>query len=196
MIFYEPLRVERIGRTDVSLLDHPPDLSLNEASNGSEVMDATHEDLFWYKLTIGHRQIDVLSCPKDDALSGLDIARHSPQPQSHVERIDAECGPEGKLADPVLFCMAGGAQRNGVAIARLPPYTTIGSCPHMRGVRWRCFAAGDTGSWRTKARCCPPKQVRLGLGRLLVLGMREMGIALRNRRSVVVHDGLRWCGPS
>jgi hypothetical protein len=75
-----------------------------------------------------------LSRPKDDALPGLDIGRHSPQPQSHVDRIDAECRPEGKLADPMLFRMAGGAQRNGVAIARLPSYTTIGSCPHMRGV--------------------------------------------------------------
>src|SRR5271168_1903311 len=63
--------------------------------------------------TICLRQIDVLSRPKDDALPGLDIGRHSPQPQSHVERIDAECGPEGKLADPMLFRMAGGARRNG-----------------------------------------------------------------------------------
>jgi hypothetical protein len=41
--------------------------------------------------------------------------------------------------------MAGGAQWNGVAIARLHSYTTIGSCAHMRGVCWRCFAAGHTG---------------------------------------------------
>jgi hypothetical protein len=45
-----------------------------------------------------------------------------------------ERGPEGKLADPMLFRMAGGAQRNGVAIARLHPDTTIGSCTHMRGI--------------------------------------------------------------
>ena len=80
------------------------------------------------------RQIDLLSRPKDSALPGLDIGRHSPQPQSHIERIDAECGPEGKLADPMLVCMAGGAQRNGVAIAGLPPSTTIGSCPYMCGI--------------------------------------------------------------
>ena len=80
------------------------------------------------------RQIDLLSRPKDNAVPGFDIGRYSPRPQSHVERIDTECGPEGKLADPMLFCMAGGAQRNGVAIARLPPDTTIGSSPHMRGV--------------------------------------------------------------
>ena len=80
------------------------------------------------------RQIDLLSRPKDSALPGLDIGRHSPEPQSHIERIDAECGPEGKLADPMLVCMAGGAQRNGVAIAGLPPSTTIGSCPYMCGI--------------------------------------------------------------
>jgi hypothetical protein len=79
-------------------------------------------------------QIDLLSRPKDNALPSLDIGRYSPQPQSHIERIEAERGPEGKLADPMLFRMAGGAQRNGVAIARLHPYTTIGSCPHMCGV--------------------------------------------------------------
>jgi hypothetical protein len=80
------------------------------------------------------RQIDLLSRPKDSALSGLYIGRYSPQPQSHIERIDAERGPEGKLADPMLFRMAGGAQRNGVAIARLHPDTAIGCCTHMRGL--------------------------------------------------------------
>ena len=79
-------------------------------------------------------QIYLLSRPKDSALPGLYIGRYSPQPQSHIERIDAERGPEGKLADPMLFRMTGGAQRNGVAIARLHPYTTIGCCTHMRGV--------------------------------------------------------------
>jgi|SRR6516165_7250528 len=76
------------------------------------------------------RQIDLLSRPKDSALPG----RHSPQPRSHTERIDAERGPEGKLADPMLFRMAGGAQRNGVAIARFHADTTIGSGPHMCGL--------------------------------------------------------------
>ena len=79
-------------------------------------------------------QIDLLSRPKDRALPGLYICRHCPQPQRHIERIDAERGPEGKLADPMLFRMAGCAQRNGVAIARLHPCTTIGSCPYMRGL--------------------------------------------------------------
>ena len=80
------------------------------------------------------RQIDLLSRPKDSALPGLDIGRHSPQPQSHIERIDAESRPEGKLADPMLLCMAGGAQRKSVAIARFHPYTPIGSRPQMRGL--------------------------------------------------------------
>src|SRR6516162_2413146 len=79
-------------------------------------------------------QIYLLSRPKNSALPGLHIGRYRPQPQSHTERIDAERGPEGKLADPMLFRMAGGAQRNGVAIARLLPYTTIGSCPHVCGL--------------------------------------------------------------
>jgi hypothetical protein len=80
------------------------------------------------------RQIDLLSRPKDNAVPGLYIGRYSPQPQGHVQRINTEPGPEGKLANPMLFCVAGGAQRNGVAIARLPPNTTIVSCPYMRGV--------------------------------------------------------------
>jgi hypothetical protein len=59
--------------------------------------------------TITLRQIDLLSCPKHCALPGLYIGRYSPQPQCHIERIDAECGPERKLANAMLFCMAGGA---------------------------------------------------------------------------------------
>jgi len=66
------------------------------------------------------RQMDPLSRPKDDALPGLHIGRYGPQKQRCVERIDPERGPEGKLADPMLFRMAGGAQWNGIAIARLP----------------------------------------------------------------------------
>src|ERR1700737_5078526 len=77
-------------------------------------------------------QIDLLSRPKDGAFPGLYIGRHSPQPQSHIERIDSQRGPEGKLSDPMLFRMAGGAQRNRVAVAWLYSCTTIGSCTHMR----------------------------------------------------------------
>jgi hypothetical protein len=74
-----------------------------------------------------------LSRPKHNALASLDIGRHSPQSKSDVEGIDAEFRPEGKLADPMLFRVASGAQRNGVAIARLRSNTTIGSCPQMSG---------------------------------------------------------------
>ena len=110
------------------------------------------------------RQINLLPRPKNSALPGRYIGRYSPQPQSHIERIEAERGPEGKLADPMLFRMAGAAQWDGVAVARLHPYTTIGSCTHMRGVRWRCFAAGDTGELTDKSQMLhPPTQVRLGL---------------------------------
>ena len=49
------------------------------------------------------RQIDALSRAKHSALPGLYIGRDSPQPQSHIERIDAKSRPEGQLADPVLF---------------------------------------------------------------------------------------------
>ena len=103
-----------------------------------EFINAGGEELFWevwcVLSAIWLRQMDLLSRPKDSALPGLYIGRYSPQPQSHVERIDPERGPEGKLADPMLFRMAGGAQWNGVAIARLHPYTTIGCCTHMRSV--------------------------------------------------------------
>jgi len=80
------------------------------------------------------RQVDPLSRPKDSARAALFIARYSPEPHRHVERIDAERRPEGKLADSMLFGMAGVAQRNGIAIAWFHPHTTIGSSPHMGGL--------------------------------------------------------------
>src|SRR5262245_31138256 len=43
-------------------------------------------------------QIDLLSRPKHSALASLEVRRGSPQPQSDIERIDAEHRPEGKLA--------------------------------------------------------------------------------------------------
>jgi hypothetical protein len=97
------------------------------------------------------RQIDPLACAKDSAFPGLEIGRYSPQAQSHVDRVDAECGPEGQFADPMLFGMTGGAKRNGVAIAWLPPDTTVGACTHMGGVRWRCFTAGYAGKQTDKS---------------------------------------------
>jgi len=110
------------------------------------------------------RQIDVLSRPKDNALPGLYIGRYSPQAQRDVEGIDAERGPKRELANPMLFRMAGRAQRNGVAIGRLDPDTTIGCCAHMRGLRRRCSAAGHTGKLTDKSQVLPaPMQVGLGL---------------------------------
>jgi len=85
-------------------------------------------------LTLCLHQIDLLSRPKHSALPGLYIGRYGPQSQRHIDRIDAECRPEGQLADPMLLGMAGGAQRNGVAITRFHPDTAIGSSPHMRGL--------------------------------------------------------------
>jgi hypothetical protein len=45
-----------------------------------------------------------------------------------------DCGPEGKLAHPMLFRMACRAQWNGVAISRLHPDAAISGCTHMRGL--------------------------------------------------------------
>jgi hypothetical protein len=78
------------------------------------------------------RQIDLLTRPKHSALPGLYIARYSPEPQSHVERINPACRPKRKLADAMLSRVAGGAKRNGVVIAGLHPDTIIGSGAHMR----------------------------------------------------------------
>jgi hypothetical protein len=67
---------------------------------------------------IGSRHIRPFSrCP---------IGLYSPKLQSDNKRIDAQREPEGQLADPMLFCIAGGAQRNGAAIAQLHASTTIG----------------------------------------------------------------------
>jgi hypothetical protein len=51
----------------------------------------------------------------------------------------------------MLFRVASSAQRNGVAIARFHPNTTIGSGPYMRGLRWRCFAARYAGELTDKS---------------------------------------------
>ena len=61
------------------------------AGDGAEVIYAGDEDLFWkYGLAICLCQIDALSRAKHSALPGLYIARYGPQPQCHVDRIDAE----------------------------------------------------------------------------------------------------------
>ena len=98
------------GRVGDTLLGHLPDLRLTGVADDAKFINAGGEDRFWgYGLAICLRQIDLLSRPKDSALPGLYIGRYSPQPQSHIERIEAQRGPEGKLADPMLFRMAGGA---------------------------------------------------------------------------------------
>ena len=79
-------------------------------------------------------QIDVLSRPKHSALSGLYVARYGPQPLSYIKRIHAQRGPESQLADPMLLCMAGGTQRNGIAIARFRSHTTISPSTYMRSL--------------------------------------------------------------
>jgi hypothetical protein len=51
------------------------------------------------------------------------------------------------------------------------------------------------GSCRTKARCCPRRcKLGLGLPRAMVLGMREVGIGLRNCQRVRVRGKVRWAG--
>ena len=63
----------------------------------------------------------------------------------------------------MLSCMAGGAERNCVAIARLHPYTPIGSGAHMRGFRGRGFAAGDARELADKSEVLlPSAQMRFG----------------------------------
>jgi len=63
----------------------------------------------------------------------------------------------------MLSCMAGGAERNCIAIARLHPYTTIGSGAHMRGLRRRDFAAGDARELADKSEVLlPSAQMRFG----------------------------------
>ena len=85
----------------------------------------------WFSAII-LRQIDLLPRAKDRALTGLEIGRDDPQPEGHIEGIDTQRGPKAKLADPMLFRMAGSAQRDSVAIARLYSDPTIGSGADMR----------------------------------------------------------------
>src|SRR5215472_15658415 len=88
----------------------------------------------------------------------------------HIEWIDAECSPKGKLPDAMLFGMAGGAERNCIAIARLHPYTTIGSGAHMR-----------------------PPTVRLCRRRRKGVGGQKRGAAAVCANEVWV-SGALWCG--
>jgi hypothetical protein len=60
-------------------------------------------------------------------------------------------------------CVTGGAQGNRVAVARLDPDPTIGSCTHMRRFRWCCFAAGEAGELPNKNQVSyPSAHISLG----------------------------------
>ena len=85
------------------------------------------------RLTIWLCEISLLARPKHSAFARFYVGGYSPWPQSYIERIDAQRRPKGQLTDPMLFGMAGGAQWNGITIARLHSDTTIGSGLHMRG---------------------------------------------------------------
>ena len=109
-------------------------------------------------------EINLLARPNDSALPRRYIRRDRPQPQSHIEGIDPERGPKGKLANPMLSAVTGGAQGNRVAITRLDRYATIRSRTDMSSFRWCCFAAGYAGKLTHKSQVLhPPTQIRLGL---------------------------------
>jgi hypothetical protein len=74
--------------------------------------------------------------------------------------------------------MAGGAQRDAVAITRLYADTTIGSGPQMRGLGRRGFAARNTGQLPDKSEVLdPPTKV----GRALVASHRARNARGRHR---------------
>jgi hypothetical protein len=102
--------------------------------------------LFWKGLAICLCQIDALSRAKHSALPGLYIARYGPQPRSHIERIDAERRPEGKLAGAVwrLDDPAGLAGAAGLL-----------QVPRPRG-RHSCYRSQARADARTPSR---PKQM-------------------------------------
>src|SRR5215469_4897941 len=68
----------------------------------------------WRKpLAIGMRrsaptlpQLDLLARPEHDPLLGLDVARHCPEAQSHVERIDRNGAPESVTPISDAFSLA------------------------------------------------------------------------------------------
>jgi hypothetical protein len=160
-----------------------------EGTEGREIIKSSDEDLRPGEplLAIRLRQIDLLSRAKDDALPGPYVGRYGPQAQRHVEGIDAQRRPEGELADPMLFRMAAGAQRNGVAIGRLHSDPAVASRTHMRGLRWRCFAAGDTRKLTDKGQVLHmPVQVWLGLA-------TRYGLGDARARHCSQELSARWC---
>src|SRR5215831_18370533 len=62
----------------------------------------------------------------------------------------------------MLFRVTGAAQWDGVAIFGLHCHTTVGACTHMRGMGWRCLAAGYAGQLPNKSQVLrAPARVRL-----------------------------------
>jgi hypothetical protein len=59
------------------------------------------------------RQIDLLSRAKHSALTGIEIGRDDPQPEGHIERIDASV--DQKLSSPTRCCFAWQAVHRGTA---------------------------------------------------------------------------------
>src|SRR5215467_13198575 len=55
-------------------------------------------------------QVNTLARAKDDPLSGVDIPRHRPQSQRHIERIDIQGAPEGQFSELVLQRVTAGAE--------------------------------------------------------------------------------------
>jgi hypothetical protein len=108
-----------------------------------------------------------------------------------------ECGPERKLAHPMLFRMACRAQWNGVAIGRLHPdaaSVAVRTCAASDGA---ALAAGNTGKLSDKSQVLPRRcKLGRGLPRAMVLGMREVGIGLKNCQRVGVRGKIGWAGPS
>src|SRR5215472_12191861 len=97
----------------------------------------------------------------------------------------------------MLFRMAGGAQRDGVPIARLYADTTISSGPHMRGFGGRGFAAGDTRQLPDKSQVLHPA-ASVGLALVACHRVRD---ARRGHRSEITRGfapqhSTRWIEPS
>src|SRR5215470_9573808 len=100
----------------VSAGEVPADTDLGDAPRRLAVLFATHfvrdyRPICRHVDAIGLSQIDLLSRAKHSALPGLDIGRYGPQPQRHIEGIDAQCRPEGELADSMLLGI--GRRRTG-----------------------------------------------------------------------------------
>src|SRR5215475_10658768 len=97
----------------------------------------------------------------------------------------------------MLFCMAVGAQRDGVAITRLYAGTPIGSGPHMGGLGGRGFAAGDAGQLPHKSEVLqPPARVGLALAASHRARDARRGHRSEITRGFAPQHSTRWIEPS